>query len=162
MTTTLPASVRDPLPAAGSEPLDLIFIEGYTGHTVIGIHDTELHRPQPVVIDVCAGVPRPRACDTDDIRHTIDYGELRRRLKQLMVDHGVQLLEAFAEQVAQVALYEFGAHWVRVRVAKPRKFEDTEAVGVMIERRRAVVSTEPHRTAATLRLIGAGHVPGGR
>lgn len=161
MTTTLPASVRDPLPTAGSQPLDLIFIEGYTGHTVIGIHDTELHRPQPVVIDLCAGVPRPRACDTDDIHHTIDYGALRTRLQQLMVDHGVQLLEAFAEQVAQVALYEFGAHWVRVRVAKPRKFEDTEAVGVMIERRRAM-STDSNRTVATLRLIGAGHVPGGR
>lgn len=81
MTNTVPASVRDPLPAAGSEPLDLIFIEGYTGDTVIGIHDTELHQPQPVVIDLCAGVPRPRACDTDDIRHTIDYGALRTRLQ---------------------------------------------------------------------------------
>ncbi len=161
MANTVPVSVRDPWPTTGPQPLDLIFIEGYTGHTVIGIHDTELHRPQPVVIDLCAGVPRPRACDTDDIRHTIDYGALRTRLQQLLAEHRVQLLEAFAEQVAQVALYEFGAHWVRVRVAKPRKFEDTEAVGVMIERRRAM-STDSNRTAATLRLIGAGHVPGGR
>jgi dihydroneopterin aldolase len=161
MANTLPASVREPLPTAGTEPLDLIFIEGYTGDTVIGIHDVELHQPQPVVIDLCAGVPRPRACDTDDIRHTIDYGELRTRLQQLLADHGVQLLEGFAEQVAHVVLYEFDAHWVRVRVAKPRKFEDTEAVGVLIERRRAA-TLESHRAAATLHLIGAGHVPGGR
>lgn len=73
----------------------------------------------------------------------------------------MQLLEAFAEQVAHVALYEFDALWVRVRVVKPRKFDDTEAVGVMIERRRAV-TMESHRAAATLHLIGAGHVPGGR
>jgi dihydroneopterin aldolase len=161
MAYTVPASVRDPLPTAGSDPLDVVFIEGYTGQTVIGIHDSELHRPQPVVIDLCVGVPRTRACDTDDIQHTIDYGAMRTRLQSLLDDHRVRLLEAFAEQVAHMALYEFDAHWVRVRVAKPRKFDDTEAVGVMIERRRTL-STEPQREAMTLRLIGAGHVPGGR
>jgi len=31
--------------------MDLIVIEGFTGETVIGIHETELHRPQPLVID---------------------------------------------------------------------------------------------------------------
>jgi dihydroneopterin aldolase len=141
------------------EPLDLVFIEGFVGHTIIGIHDSELHVTQPVVIDVCAGIPRARACDTDRIGDTIDYGALRLRLQQLMAEHGVRLLEALAEQVAQIALQEFGAHWVRVRVAKPRKFEDVEAVGVQIERRR---DPPPSPRAATLTLIGAGLVPGSR
>ena len=141
------------------EPLDLVFIEGFVGHTLIGIHDSELHVTQPVVIDVCAGTPRARACDTDRIGDTIDYGALRLRLQQLMAEHGVRLLEALAEQVAQIALQEFGAHWVRVRVAKPRKFDDVEAVGVQIERRR---DPPPSPRAATLTLIGAGLVPGSR
>jgi 7,8-dihydroneopterin aldolase/epimerase/oxygenase len=141
-----------------AEPLDLIFIDGFVGETVIGIHDTELHRPQPLVIDVCAGIPRARACDTDSIGDTLDYGELRGRLKRLLAEHRVQLLEAFAEQIAEITLYEFGAHWVRVRVAKPRKFEDVQAVGVQIERRRAPVPSS--RGANVLRLIGAGMVPG--
>src|SRR5689334_20392168 len=106
MAYTMPASVRDPLPTAGSDPLDVVFIEGYTGQTVIGIHDSELHRPQPVVIDLCVGVPRTRACDTDDIQHTIDYGAMRTRLQSLLDEHRVRLLEAFAEQVAHMALYE--------------------------------------------------------
>ena len=46
---------------AAQEPLDLIFIEGFVGHTVIGIHASELHATQPLVIDVCAGLPRSRA-----------------------------------------------------------------------------------------------------
>jgi dihydroneopterin aldolase len=141
------------------EPLDLVFIEGFVGHTIIGIHDSELHVTQPVVIDVCAGTPRARACDTDRIGDTIDYGALRLRLQQLMAEHGVRLLEALAEQVAQIALREFGAHWVRVRVAKPRKFDDVEAVGVQIERRR---EPAPAPRAATLTLIGAGLIPGSR
>jgi dihydroneopterin aldolase len=146
---------------AQDEPLDLVFIEGLDCQTVIGIHDSELHEPQRITIDVCAGVPRVPACDTDCIADTIDYGELRQRLHRLMQEHRVQLLEALAEQVARIAIDEFKAHWVRVRVVKPRKFGDTAAVGVMIERRRVTPSASAAR-AATLRLIGAGLVPGSR
>lgn len=146
---------------AGQEPLDLVFIEGFRGETVIGIHDSELDVPQPVTIDLCAGVRRVLACQTDCIADTIDYGELRERLHRLLREHRVRLLEALAEQVARIAIDEFHAHWVRVRIVKPRKFEDTAAVGVLIERRRSVPSPAAAR-ASTLRLIGHGFVPGGR
>lgn len=154
------ATTRDPAP----EALDLVFIEGLVGQTVIGIHDSELHRPQPLVIDVCAGLPRAGACDSDDIADTIDYGALRERLHRLLAEHGVTLLEALAEQIATIALQEFGAHWVRVRVAKPRKFDDLQAVGVQIERRRAPApaAAAAGAGAAVLKLIGHGMVPGAR
>ncbi len=148
-------------PSSESEPLDLVFLEGFTAQTVIGIHDSELHAPQPLVLDVCAGLPRLRACDSDAIRDTLDYGELRERLHRLLREHRVQLLEALAEQVARIVLDEFKAHWVRVRVAKPRKFEDTAAVGVTIERRRTLPPAVAARNAK-LRLIGHGLVPGSR
>ena len=148
------ASLQD-----GGEPLDLVFIEGFAGSTVIGIHESELHRLQTVLIDVCAGLPRVAACESDRIADTLDYGELRLRLQRLMSEHGVQLLEALAERVAQIALHEFAARWVRVRVAKPRKFDDTAAVGVVIERRREPTASAAGR-AATLKLIAAGMVPG--
>jgi dihydroneopterin aldolase len=162
MFHALAATAADRLPGAtGEEPLDLVFIEGLRGETVIGIHDSELHAPQPLVIDVCAGLPRVPACATDRIGDTIDYGDLRARLLRLLREHRVQLLEALAAQVAQVAIDEFHAHWVRVRIVKPHKFEDTAAVGVTIERRRPPPSAASAR-AATLRLIGHGLVPGGR
>lgn len=149
-----------PRAAAGQETLDLVFIEGLRGETVIGIHESELHAAQPVTIDVCAGVPRLLACETDCIADTLDYGELRERLHGLLREHRVQLLEALAERVARIALDEFQAHWVRVRIAKPHKFDDTEAVGVAIERRRTLPPAAAGR--ATLRLIGHGLVPGTR
>lgn len=151
----------DTSPALAAEPLDLIFIEGFRGETVIGIHESELHRAQPLVIDIQAGLPRARACDTDRIVDTIDYGVVRERLHGLMQDHGVTLLEAFAEKVAQLLLVDFGAAWVRVKVVKPQKFDDVLAVGVQIERR-----AEPRQPQATgrnaqvLRWIGSGMVPG--
>lgn len=142
--------------------LDLIFIEGLTGPTVIGIHESELHRAQTVRIDLVAGVPRARACDTDRIADTIDYAAVRERLHRLLAEHRLQLLEAFAEAVAAVLVTEFGAAWVRVRVVKPNKFADVDAVGVQIERRAADVEgpAARQRGAAVLHLIGSGMVPG--
>ena len=141
--------------------LDLIFIEGFTGQTVIGIHHTELHDPQPVVIDLHAGLPRSRACDTDRIGDTIDYGVVRERLQRLLAEHKVQLLEAFAETIADILIQEFGARWVRVKVVKPRKFDDVQAVGVQIERTAPEPDGHP-RGAAVLHLIGSGMVPPSR
>ena len=154
----LPASTQ----TRDAPTLDLIFIEGFVGETVIGIHETELHRAQPVVIDVHAGLPRARACDTDRIADTIDYGVVCERLRRLLVEHRLQLLEAFAETVADILIGEFGASWVRVKVVKPKKFNDVTAVGVQIERVAPLVEDKPARAAAVLRLLGSGMVPGGR
>jgi dihydroneopterin aldolase len=140
--------------------MDVIFIEGFVGQTVIGIHDSELHRPQPIVVDVHAGVPRSKACDTDQIMDTIDYGVVRERLQALHREHKLTLLESFAETIAAMLIVDFGAAWVRVKVVKPRKFDDVDAVGVMIER-TAAVSDQPPKASGVLRLIGAGMVPGG-
>jgi dihydroneopterin aldolase len=159
-----PLPIQPVIPAApAAEPLDLIFIEGFRGETVIGIHDSELHRPQPIEIDLCAGLPRSRACDSDRIEDTIDYGAVRERLGRLLREHRLQLLEAFAETIAGVLIHEFGAHWVRVKVVKPRKFDDVRSVGVQIERFAADHESDDrraHRGAAVLRLIGTGMVPG--
>lgn len=143
---------------AGS--LDLIFIEGLTGQTVIGIHETELHRPQPLVIDVHAGLPRSRACDTDRIGDTIDYGVVRERLHRLLAEHQLKLLEALAETIADILIGEFGASWVRVKVVKPHKFDDVQAVGVQIERLAATPAPSLARTATVLHLLGTGMCPG--
>jgi dihydroneopterin aldolase len=147
---------------ADGEAMDLIFIEGFTGQTVIGIHDQELHRPQTIRIDLTAGLPRSRACDTDRIGDTIDYGVVRERLHRLFMQHRVQLLEALAESIAEILVCEFGAHWVRVVVAKPKKFGDLSAVGVAIERRLGDFDAPPSRQrgARVLTVIGEGMVPG--
>ena len=56
-----PASPRSASASTAAEALDIVFIEGFVGETVIGIHESELHRAQPLVIDVHAGVPHAGA-----------------------------------------------------------------------------------------------------
>jgi len=154
-------SIRTALPRAGAElPMDIIFIDGFRGSTVIGIDDDELEIPQPVRIDLAAGLPRSRACSTDDIGDTIDYGVVRAALGELLQTHRYQLLEAFAEAIAGLLINRFGAHWARVAVTKPRKFDDVDGVGTIIERHRpAAPSPSPQRSAEVLWLLGSGLVP---
>lgn len=144
---------------AAPRAMDVIFIEGLVGQTVIGIFESELHQPQPVRIDLQAGLPRSRACDTDRIVDTIDYGAVRARLLRLLAEHRLQLLEAFAEAIADILIVEFGAAWARVKVTKPRKFDDVDAVGVQIER---LAAPRADRHSTVLHLLGSGLVPGKR
>ena len=125
--------------------------------TVIGIDSSELHAPQPVRISLAIGVPAIRACTTDRIEDTINYAAVREALHALLATHRVRLLEALAEQIAQLLIADFGAHWVRVMLAKPGKFEDVASVGVAIERRR---EAHPRETGSVLTLIASGLVPG--
>lgn len=136
--------------------MDLIFVQGFEGETVIGIDPCELDQPQPLRIDVTAGLPRSGACTTDHIGDTIHYGEVREALRNLMKTHQLQLLEAFAERIAGILLEDFGAHWVRVVVVKPKKFDDVAAVGVAIERRR---HAPRHGNGSLLDWLGNGMVP---
>lgn len=122
--------------APARAPLDVVYIDGFTGNTVIGIDKEELHAAQPVRLDLALGVPSLRACHTDRIGDTINYAAVRSALHTLLATHHVQLLEALAEQIAQLMIGQFGAHWVRVSLSKPAKFADVAAVGVLIERRR--------------------------
>ncbi len=151
-------------PTLQDESLDIVFIDGFRGETIIGIHQDELHATQPVRIDLAIGIPRPLACDTDRIGDTIDYGEVRLALREMLGTHRFQLLEAFAEAVAALLVHDFGAHWVRVGVTKPAKFDDVDGVGVIIERRRAPGTEAGVRptanSAEVLSLIGTGMVPG--
>jgi len=162
LTRPLTPTRRDQRSLADSaQPMDLIFIDGFRGKTIIGIHDDELELPQPVHIDLAAGVPRSFACNTDRIGDTIDYSTVRSALVDLLQTHRYQLLEAFAEAVATLLLTRFGAHWVRVAVSKPRKFDDVDGVGVIIERQRPAAPRNPsaQHSADVLHLLGTGMVP---
>ncbi|HTH61172.1 MAG TPA: dihydroneopterin aldolase [Paraburkholderia sp.] len=137
--------------------MDIVFIENLRGRTIIGIDADEQHTPQPVTMNLAIGVPSLRACETDRIEDTVNYAAVREALHALLAAHRVKLLEALAEQIAQLLIGRFGAHWVRVQIAKPARFDDVDGVGVVIERRR---DASLNGCAGGYAALGAGLVPG--
>jgi dihydroneopterin aldolase len=87
------------------------------GHHGVLPHEAELG--QEFVVDLVVEVDLARAGSSDDLEDTIDYGELSRRVVDLVVGPRFQLIEALAARIADGVLAHPLAHAVTVTVRKP-------------------------------------------
>ena len=113
-----------------------IFIHDLRVSTRIGIYSWEAHMNQTVRLDLDIGAPSETPFTSGRFEDALDYAAVVARLNRYAGEHGHQLLERFAEGVADLVLAEFAATWVRVRVAKLAALPNVKALGVAIERRR--------------------------
>ncbi|MDQ6619116.1 MAG: dihydroneopterin aldolase [Pseudomonadota bacterium] len=116
--------------------MNSIFIHDLRVRTRIGVYAWERHLPQTLRLDVDLGLPGDAAFASDQLADALDYSAVVKRLQMLASEHRHQLLERFAQTVADIALHEFNATWVKVRVAKLGALAGVREVGVMIERKR--------------------------
>lgn len=117
--------------------MNSIFIHDLRVRTRIGVYAWERHLPQMLRLDVDLGLPNDAPFRSDDIADALDYAAVVKRLQQFAADQRYHLLERFAQGVADIALQEFAASWVKVRVAKLGAVPGVRELGVMIERQRS-------------------------
>ncbi len=116
--------------------MDFIFIDDMRVETHVGIFEREKAAPQTLEISLTFGVPDEAAQD-DDIDKTIRYDKVIDRIRAELATRHFNLLEALGEYVIGLLLYEFGAPWVKIRIAKMGIMKGVRRVGVQIERSRA-------------------------
>ena len=116
--------------------MNAIFIHDLRVRTRIGVYAWERHLPQTIRIDVDIGLPSTRAFESGEFADVVDYAAVVLRIKALAADNTHQLLEPFAESIAQTVIAEFGAPSVKVRVAKLAPLAGVRELGVLIERVR--------------------------
>lgn len=114
--------------------MDTIFIHDLRVEACIGVYDWERHLPQTVRLDLVIAAPSILPFQTGRIADALDYAKVAARIKAFAKDAPPPLLERFAEKVAQLVIAEFGAPWVRVRVAKLGIIAAVREVGIEIER----------------------------
>ncbi len=117
--------------------MNTIFIHDLRVETRIGVYDWEQHLPQTLRLDVELGFASDQVFRSDDFADALDYSAVVKRLQALAADHPHQLLERFAQAIADIVLAEFDAPWVKLRVAKLAPMRGVKELGVAIERRRA-------------------------
>jgi dihydroneopterin aldolase len=117
--------------------MDSIFIHDLRVHTRIGVYEWEQHLAQTVRLDVEIGLPSDQVFRTGDFADALDYAAIVRRLQALAAGHPHRLLERFAQAIADTLLDEFGAPWVKVRVAKLAAIAGVKELGIAIERTRS-------------------------
>ncbi len=114
--------------------MDKIFLRELKIDTIIGIWDWERKIRQTIVIDLEMSADIAKAAATDDIKDTLDYKGVAKRVQQFVAESSFQLVETLAERIAGIIRDEFDVAWVRVQVHKPGAIRGSRDVGIDIER----------------------------
>jgi 7,8-dihydroneopterin aldolase/epimerase/oxygenase len=116
--------------------MDAVVIRELRVEALIGIHRRERHAPQTLTIDLEIGLPSDAVFASDKVSDTVDYEQVKLRIRALASSGHFRLVETFADKVARLILGDFGAPWVKVSVAKVGILANAKYVGVTIERTR--------------------------
>lgn len=115
--------------------MDFIFIEELRVQANVGVYPRERAAPQTVELNLTFGVP-DSAARHDDIADTINYAEVIERIRIELADRHFNLIETLGEFVVKLLFEEFGAPWVKIRIAKIGVMKGVRRVGVFIQRGR--------------------------
>ncbi len=103
---------------------------------IIGIHAHEKTAPQPVIVNIEALVqtsPNPVADNFSDV---VCYETIARTVHRIAGYRPINLVETFAEYIADFCLSDSRVQSVKVRVEKTQALDGARAVGTEILRTR--------------------------
>ena len=115
--------------------MDTIFISELKVKTKLGVPEWERMIAQTIILDIEIGYDLAKACKSDAIADTIDYGAVVARIHETLKENSFQLVEALAEHICQLILSEYGALSVKIKVTKPAILPRLKALGVIVERK---------------------------
>jgi len=101
----------------------------------VGVADAERARPQRLLLTVEMDCDFSAAAKSDDIRDTIDYFAVSRRLLKFGEGRSWKLIEKLAADVANTVLSEFKPQSVTVEVKK-FPLADARYVAVTVTRKK--------------------------
>lgn len=113
-----------------------IFIRDLRVDMKIGIYDHEKAEVQPVVINLEAVVTPPADWRVDSYDNVVCYATIAEAIRKMAGSGHINLLETFAEHIADFCLQNGQIESVMVRVEKTAVFTFAQSAGVEIRRMR--------------------------
>ena len=114
--------------------MDIIFIRGLKCETTLGVYEWERVSLRPVLLDLEIGAASQESFEHDSAKGLMNYDSISKRLTETLKTLQYKTVERLAEHIAQTALSEFHAPWVKVTVGKPGAVRNAAMVGVTITR----------------------------
>lgn len=114
--------------------MDRVFIEQLQVETVIGVYDWERTGTQTLLIDLVMAWDNRPAAANDQLNLALDYAAVCQHIEQFAAQHAFELVETFAERLAEQLLQDFAMPWLRLKITKPAAIPQAKGVGVEIER----------------------------
>lgn len=116
--------------------MDRIRISDLLVRCVLGINDDERREKQDVVINLTVHADLHQAGKSDNMKDTVDYRVIKKRVLAMAESSQYLLVEALAESIAEVCLEHQGVQQVDVSVEKPHALRFARSVAVEISRWR--------------------------
>ncbi len=114
--------------------MDIIYLHDLAIDCVIGAWDWEREINQTVYVDLDMGFDISAAGRSDDLQDTLSYKDVSKAVADLVIVRKYFLVEAMAEEIADLLLGQFKVPWCRVRINKKGAVSNAQDVGVIIER----------------------------
>jgi len=122
--------------ASDWQRFDRIYIRDLASRCIIGIYDEERREKQDIIINITLYADLRRACESDDVKDTVDYKVLKKKVIALVEQSSCRLIEHLAEQIAQICLADARVMRATVCVDKPAALRFARSVAVEINRDR--------------------------
>lgn len=116
---------------------DKIYVEDLRVKATIGIFDWEKKIKQEVSISYEIPHDNKKAAAADVIEATTDYKSITKAIIAFVESNKFELVETFAERIAEMVIKDFNIAEIRLRVSKPGALRYSKDVGVIIERNKS-------------------------
>ena len=114
----------------------IIRIKNLKLRTIIGANDWEREKEQDVIINVEMEYDGKQAARTDDIRDTVDYKVMKRRIIEEVERSRFCLLDALADHVLKIVMAEKKVQRATVEIDKPHALRFADSVSVVCSAQR--------------------------
>jgi len=116
---------------------DVILLEGIEVPASLGVTEAERQMRRPVRLDLELGFDLRAAGTSDDLSHTIDYGELYEVITKVAGGREHRLVEALGERIIEGLFENFPIDRVRLTVKKSNPIAGVlDWAGIRISRAR--------------------------
>ena len=111
-----------------------VFIRDLILTCLIGVHKHERKKPQRIRINLDLAVTEQSVISTDRLADVVCYEDVADRIRSIVNNGHVNLVETLAEKIASKCLEDRRIRATRVRIEKLDVFKDAASAGVEIER----------------------------
>lgn len=115
---------------------DRIYIHDLTIPCLIGINEDERLAKQEININIILEADIKKACESDDIKDTVDYKKLKVKIVDHIKDSSYFLIEKLASVIVDICLENKLVKQATVKVDKPHALSYARTVSVEITRRQ--------------------------
>jgi len=98
--------------------MDKLVIKGLRFHGLHGVYEEEKIIGNTFEVDLMFELPLQKAAETDELDHTIDYGQARSIVANIMEGNSLNLIETLSLKIGEKLFKQFEVDALEVKVRK--------------------------------------------